>query len=64
MTVVDGWENEFYYYCPAPYQSYVLWSAGANGKTFPPWVSRESLDSKANACVGYWTEDDIVNLSH
>lgn len=64
VTVVDGWYNEFYYYCPAPYQSYVLWSAGPNGKTFPPWVSRESLDSKANECVGYWTEDDIVNLSH
>ena len=64
VTVVDGWENEFYYYCPAPYQSYVLWSAGPNGRTFPPWVSRKELDSSANECIGYWTEDDIVNLSH
>ena len=64
VTVRDGWHREFYYYCPAPYQSYVLWSAGANGRTFPPWVSRKELDSSANECVGYWTEDDIVNLSH
>ena len=64
VTVLDGWGREFYYYCPAPYQNYVLWSAGANGKTFPPWVPRESLDSKAKECVGYWTEDDVVNLSH
>ena len=64
VTVRDGWHREFFYYCPAPYQSYVLWSAGANGRTFPPWVSRKELDSKANECVGYWTEDDIVNLSH
>lgn len=64
VTVLDGWNNTFYYYSPAPYQTYVLWSAGPNGKTFPPWVSRESLDANANACVGYWTEDDIVNMSH
>lgn len=64
VTVMDGWNRPFYYYSPAPYQTYVLWSAGSNGKTFPPWVSRESLDAKANACVGYWTEDDIVNMSH
>lgn len=64
VTVLDGWDNPFYYYSPAPHQTYVLWSAGPNGKTFPPWVSRESLDANANACVGYWTEDDIVNMSH
>ena len=64
VSVLDGWGNDFYYYSPAPYQSYVLWSAGANARTFPPWVSRESLNSQANECVGYWTEDDIVNLSH
>lgn len=64
VTVRDGWRNEFYYYSPAPHQTYVLWSAGPNKRTFPPWVSRESLDQKARQCVGYWTEDDIVNLSH
>jgi prepilin-type N-terminal cleavage/methylation domain-containing protein len=64
ITVKDGWENEFYYYSPAPYQSYVLWSAGPNGKTFPPWVSRKSLDSAANECVGIWIQDDIVSMSN
>ena len=64
VTVQDGWERDFYYYSPAPYQSYVLWSAGVNGKTFPPWVDRESLDSKARECVGYWTEDDIAGMSN
>ena len=36
----------------------------ANGRTFPPWVSRETLDSKANRCISAWIEDDIVNMSH
>lgn len=62
VTIHDGWGREVYYYCPAPYQTYVLWSAGPNGRTFPPWVSRDKLSAQANACVGYWTEDDIVNL--
>jgi len=63
-SVSDGWENEFYYYSPAPYQTYVLWSAGPNGRTFPPWISREELDSAANKCIGAWTEDDIIGMSH
>ena len=61
-TILDGWENEFYYYSPPPYQSYVVWSAGPNGRTFPPWVARDSLASDANRCVGYWIADDIVSL--
>jgi prepilin-type N-terminal cleavage/methylation domain-containing protein len=64
VTVKDGWGNEFYYYSPQPYQTYVLWSAGANEKTFPPWVPRDSLDSKANECVALWVEDDIINMSN
>ena len=63
-TVRDGWWEEFYYYSPPPYQTYVLWSSGPNRRTFPPWVSRETLDSNANRCVSAWTEDDIVNMSH
>ena len=63
-TVRDGWWHEFYYYSPPPYQTYTLWSAGPNLRTFPPWVSRESLDSKANRCISAWIEDDIVNMSH
>lgn len=76
VTVYDGFSfddedgdgmtdyGEFFYYSPEPYQSYVLWSAGPNGRTFPPWVPRESLSAQARECVGYWTEDDIVIMSH
>jgi hypothetical protein len=64
VTILDGWDREFYYYSPAPYQSYVLWSAGPNKRTFPPWVSRDSLGSQANECIGLWVEDDIVSMSN
>ena len=64
ITMRDGWGTEFFYYSPAPYQGYVVWSAGPNGRTFPPWISRESLDSDANKCVGYWIKDDIGGLRH
>jgi len=64
VTILDGWWHEFYYYSPPPYQSYTLWSAGPNGRTFPPWISRGSLDSSANRCVGLWVEDDIVRMSN
>lgn len=64
VTMQDGWGNELFYYSPAPYQSYVVWSAGPNGRTFPPWVAREKLGADANRCIGYWISDDIVGLSH
>ena len=63
-TVLDGWWREFYYYSPSPHQTYTLWSAGANGRTFPPWVSRKALDAKANRCIALWVEDDIVRMSN
>lgn len=62
ITIMDGWGTEFYYHSPAPYQSYVVWSAGPNKRTFPPWVDRAKLDGDANRCIGYWTEDDLVGL--
>lgn len=67
MTVVDGWKNEFYYYSPPPHQSYILWSAGKNGKTFPQWVSDEEirkLTTADQAKVMEWKGDDIVKMSH
>jgi len=64
VTVCDGWGNDLYYYSPSPYQRYQLWSAGPNERTFPPWISRKKLSSKANECIGLWIADDIVNLSH
>lgn len=64
ITVRDGWLNEIYYYSPAPYQTYRLWSSGPNGRTFPPWISRRDLNNKAQECVSLWTADDIENLRH
>ena len=63
ITVRDGWGRDFYYYSPEPYQRYVLWSAGPNGKTFPPWIERDSLGSAGARRVGEWTHDDIMHLS-
>ena len=62
MTIEDGWGGELYYYSPAPYQTYTLWSAGKNGRTFPPWISRKSLNSTAAKCVAAWTEDDVLRM--
>lgn len=67
MTVVDGWKEEFYYYSPPPYQSYILWSAGKNKKTFPQWVSDEEirkLTTSEQTTVLEWKGDDIVKMSH
>ena len=63
-TIRDGWGNELFYYSPAPYQKYTLWSAGPNFMTFPPWVSRNELTSSDNKIVGNWIADDIVHLSN
>lgn len=63
-TMLDGWENEFYYYSPSPHQTYTIWSAGQNGRTFPPWISRKNLNSDANQCVSVWTEDDVVRMTN
>ena len=63
ITCRDGWGHEFYYYSPPPYQTYRLWSAGANGKTFPPWISPEEIEklSEKNT-VRNWMADDIVHM--
>jgi len=64
-TVVDGWGYELYYYSPAPYQSYRLWSAGPDHKTFPPWIDLKEMqkDSDRTKAAG-WMADDIVNLQN
>ena len=65
MTVNDAWGNEFYYYSPAPYQSYRLWSAGPNGATFPPWIPLSSLkDDTDRRTAGNWMADDIIHQSN
>lgn len=66
-TVRDGWSNDFYYYSKPPYQSYRLWSAGPNGRTFPPWVSDEeiaALDGEDQKKVTQWIADDIVKMKN
>lgn len=65
ITIKDGWNHEFYYYSPSPYQTYSLWSAGANAKTFPPWISRANLSSEVERkLVAKWTIDDIIHMSN
>ena len=62
-TVKDGWGRDLYYYSPAPYQMYVLWSAGANGKTFPPWVDLAQLNTDQRKTAIGWMSDDIKYMT-
>lgn len=64
VTIFDGWDQELFYYSPAPHQSYTLWSAGKNKRTFPPWIPRSELNSSENEHVSAWVEDDIVRMSN
>ena len=64
MTIVDGWDHDFYYYSEPPFQSYKLWSAGPDGRTFPVWYDRGLLDEGAKEVVRKWTEDDIFGLNN
>ena len=66
MTVKDGWGNEFYYYSPTPHQSYTLWSAGSNGKTFPPWVTDEEIRDlqEDRLTATQWMADDIMHMQN
>ncbi len=67
ISIADGWGNEFFYYSPSPHQKYTLWSAGANGKTFPPWISKESLQNLGAGNlkkIADWIQDDIINMSN
>ena len=69
MTLFDGWstdyekwDNELYYYSAPPYQSYRVWSAGPNGKTFPPWIPLDSLSVEMRKKVSAWTSDDVARF--
>jgi len=72
MICKDAWGNEFFYHSMPPYQSYILWSAGANGMTYPPWVDSADPDSdyaksdngkSRKETISEWTKDDIVGGS-
>jgi prepilin-type N-terminal cleavage/methylation domain-containing protein len=64
ITVRDGWGRDFYYHSPEPYQRYILWSAGPNGKTFPPWLDRSRFGSaRDKERIASWTHDDLLHMS-
>ena len=65
LTVLDGWGHDFYYYSPSPHQTYTLWSAGPNGRTFPPWVTDEELNQLSGTdrqTAQSWMADDIMHM--
>ena len=67
VTCRDGWGSEFYYYSKPPYQGYRIWSAGKNGKTFPPWISEEELknfNDTDRKKVLNWLSDDVVHMKN
>ncbi|MGN0852849.1 MAG: type II secretion system protein [Kiritimatiellia bacterium] len=65
MTIWDGWYRDIYYYSEPPYQSYRLWSAGPDGRTFPPWIDLASLPSESDRkLAAQWMADDIVHMSN
>ena len=64
MSVFDGWDNEFFYYSEPPYQTYRLWSAGPNKKTFPPWYDRAQFPQAVQKLIKTWTEDDISSQNN
>lgn len=71
ITVYDDFSDgvELFYYSPPPYQSYRLWSAGPNGKTFPPWITDEQIRTDPNLqqhakMIYEWISDDVVHLSN
>ena len=65
VTVQDGWWRDFYYYSPSPYQTYTLWSAGPDGRTFPPWIARDKIaDRRLKEWAAKWSADDIIHMSH
>lgn len=62
-SVVDGWGKEFFYFSPPPYQSYRLWSAGPNQRTYPPWIAPKDWTSKWRTQIAAWVSDDVVGGS-
>jgi type II secretory pathway pseudopilin PulG len=62
LSVVDGWDREIYYYSQPPYQSFCIWSAGKDGRTFPPWIKLNALSGKEREWAAKWAKDDIVRF--
>lgn len=64
MTVRDGWHMDFYYSSDPPYQSYRLWSAGPNRRTFPPWYDLNKFSQTDITTIKGYISDDFVHLSN
>ena len=64
VSVRDGWGRDLFYYSAPPYQSYRIWSAGADAKTFPPWIPIGTLTGNERKWAAEWTKDDIVRFDH
>ena len=65
-TCYDAWGEEFYYHSLPPYQSYIIWSAGPNKKTYPPWIDSKDgdyLHPDRKKKILEWIQDDIVGGS-
>jgi uncharacterized protein YjhX (UPF0386 family) len=62
VTMMDAYDQEYYYYSPPPHQSYRLWSAGPDHRTFPPWIPLDNLSKEERAWVTKWLKDDIVRF--
>ena len=62
VTLRDGWGRELYYYSAPPYQSFRIWSAGKDGRTFPPWIPMNSLSNQERIWASDWVKDDIVRF--
>ena len=63
-TIYDGYEREFFYYSPPPYQTYRVWSSGPNHCTFPPWVTGDEFrEIKDEVIRGSGGHIDLGNAS-
>ena len=62
VSLTDSWDRELFYHSLPPYQSYLLWSAGPDGKTFPPWVdSTDTFYTKFKKEILEIIKDDIFS---
>ena len=64
ITVRDGWGRELFYYSPPPHQTYRVWSSGADGLTFPPWVDLNGLNQSERTLALNWMKDDIAVMKN
>lgn len=57
ITVKDGWGHELRYHSAPPHQSYRIWSAGPDGRTWENPFTPSRLDTEKK-----WTADDVTRF--